>query len=64
MSISEDQWNRWLDVLEDILHEADVHKEFLFGIHINAAIEAVHITLGTERNLPRADYQPEAGRKS
>jgi hypothetical protein len=46
-------------VLEDILHEADVHREHKFGIHIDAAILAAHATLGTERGVPRHDEQPE-----
>lgn len=55
MVVSEAQWSVWLDVLEDILHEADLAEEFLFGIHINAAIEAVHSKRGTQRAAPQAD---------
>jgi truncated hemoglobin YjbI len=59
MTISDETWQRWIAVLEDILHEADVHREHKFGIHIDAAILAAHATLGTERGVPRHDEQPE-----
>jgi hypothetical protein len=58
MTISHEKWHRWLAVLEDILHEADVHREYSFGIHIDAAILAVHAKLGTERVAPNHDPLP------
>lgn len=41
MGIQKDQWERWLSILEDILHEADVNQEYLFAIHVNSAIEEI-----------------------
>lgn len=55
MAISDTQWNAWLNILEDMLHEADMDEEFLFGIHINSAIEAVHAKRGTQRTIPHID---------
>jgi hypothetical protein len=54
MEISDDQWSNWLDLLEEVLQVADLHKEYLFGIHIDAAIEALHTSRGTTRSLPGA----------
>jgi hypothetical protein len=55
MTISDDQLSNWLDLLEEILQAADLHKEYLFGIHIDAAIEALHRSRGTTRTLPGTD---------
>ncbi len=53
MTISSDQWGNWLQVLEDMLHDADVAGESMFAIHINSAIEQAHQRLGTTRGLPK-----------
>lgn len=58
MGISHEKWHCWLAVLEDILHEADVHGEHLIGIHINSAIDAVYAKVGTERLVPCHDLSP------
>lgn len=55
MSISHDQWNRWLVMLEDILHEADMHGAHLLGIHVDSAIEVIHAKFGTTRQPPYSD---------
>lgn len=60
MAISDTQWNAWLNILEDMLHEADLDEEFLFGIHINSAIEAVHAKRGTQRINPHSDEDDRA----
>ena len=47
MTITDEQWDKWLHILEDVLHEADAGQAFLFAIHINSAIEQVHRSRGT-----------------
>jgi hypothetical protein len=59
MTIADEIWQRWIAALEDMLHEADIHRELKFGIHIDAAILAAHAALGTERGLPRHDEQSD-----
>lgn len=64
MAITKEQWDRWVDILEDILHDADVGQASIFAIHINSAIEQIHHQRGTLRvsvkpdHLPRADKTP------
>jgi uncharacterized membrane protein YeiH len=59
MTIADKTWQRWIAVLEDMLHEADVHREHKFGIHIDAAILAAYAALGTERGIPRHDHKSD-----
>lgn len=49
MAIADDTWRRWIPLLEEMLHLADVHGEHKFGIHIDGAIIAAHASLGTDR---------------
>lgn len=58
MAISHEKWSGWLAVLEEILHEADVNREFAFGIHIDAAIIAAYAKLGSERVMSGDEAVP------
>lgn len=55
MSIQDVPWSKWLTILEDMLHDADVAGADMFAIHINSAIEQVHAELGTKRVLLKQD---------
>jgi hypothetical protein len=57
-NIAPETWVRWIELLEDILHEADVGRALEFSIHIDSAILAAHKAQGTERLVPRHDYLP------
>jgi hypothetical protein len=59
MAIAEDTWQRWLPLLEEMLHLADVHGAHKFGIHIDGAIIAAHASLGTERQATGHDNSSE-----
>lgn len=44
-------------VLESILHDADLAQLFLFGIHINSALDEIYREVGRLRDFPK----PELG---
>lgn len=56
--IASKTWDRWINLLEDILHDADVGRAHEFAIHIDSAILAAHKALGTERSVPQHDLLP------
>jgi hypothetical protein len=56
MVITNEQWDKWLHILEDMLHDADVGQASMFAIHINSAIEEVHTSRGTMRTAVKPDY--------
>jgi hypothetical protein len=58
MAVSNEQWDNWLRILEDILHDADVGGAIKFAIHLNSAIEEAHISRGTERIILKSDHIP------
>lgn len=51
MTIADKTWQHWLAVLEDMLREADINREYEFGIHIDAAMLVAHTKLGTEQAI-------------
>jgi hypothetical protein len=55
MAIADKTWQHWLAVLEDILREADLHREYEFGIHIDAAMLVAHAKLGTDQAISPHD---------
>jgi hypothetical protein len=58
MTITNHQWDDWLHLLEDMLHDADVGGAPKFAIHIDSAIEQVHRERGTSRLSVKHDYVP------
>jgi hypothetical protein len=53
--VTPEVWKQWINVLEDMLHEADVGQASMFAIHIDSAIVAAHAALGTERFMLKSD---------
>jgi hypothetical protein len=64
MTITNEQWDGWLHVLEDMLHDADVGQASMFAIHINSAIEQIHRERGTARVIVTPDYLPSDDKAS
>jgi hypothetical protein len=54
MTFTSATWRSSIDVLEDMLHEADVENERMFAIMINSAIEEAHSQLGIPRGRPHS----------
>lgn len=63
-SIAPTTWDRWIELLEDILHDADVGQAHEFAIHIDSAILVAHSEQGTVRNRPHHDHLPNEKSKS
>lgn len=61
MTITNEQWDGWLHVLEDMLHDADVGQATMFAIHVNSAIEQVHLERGSLRVIVKPDSLPSEG---
>lgn len=62
MTVSDVQWAIWLNVLEEMLYDADAHGETMFAIHLNTAIETAYIRSGNARSGPNSDQQFSATR--
>lgn len=52
MKLSADQMEKWIIVLEDMLHDADLAEFFLFGIHIDLALNELCREAGRWRYFP------------
>jgi hypothetical protein len=63
-NIAPEIWERWINILEDILHDADVGRANEFAIHIDSAILAAHQATGTERAVPQHDQLSGKERQS
>lgn len=54
MTVSDATWSKWLNILEDLLHEADTHRETMLAIHLNSAVETAYERSGKKR--PKPDF--------
>ena len=57
--IAPDRWNQWIEILEEILGEADIGGASIFAIHIDTALTVARAAYSDKTNGPRHDPLPK-----
>lgn len=62
--VSPEILKNWINVLEDILHDADALGASRLAIHIDSALIEARLALGEEKASPRHDHLSNDDRMS